>query len=48
MNMQIHGKSDFLLQQLKITPKMNSALQQKRSFATPQRLAQQQIAAVFL
>ncbi|KAK2502068.1 hypothetical protein MC885_016096, partial [Smutsia gigantea] len=35
----------FQSQQLKITPKMNSALQQKRSFATPQKLAQQQIAA---
>ncbi|XP_072830575.1 uncharacterized protein C1orf185 homolog isoform X4 [Vicugna pacos] len=36
----------FQLQQLKITLKMNSALQQKRSFVTPQRLAWQQIPAV--
>nr|KAF6504116.1 hypothetical protein HJG63_001774 [Rousettus aegyptiacus] len=38
----------FQLQQLKITLKMNSALQQKKSFVTLQRLAQQQITAVLL
>ncbi|XP_067568471.1 uncharacterized protein C1orf185 homolog [Pseudorca crassidens] len=37
---------NFQLQQLKIILKMNSALQQKWSFVTPQRLAWQQIPAV--
>ncbi|XP_077881039.1 uncharacterized protein C1orf185 homolog isoform X2 [Ictidomys tridecemlineatus] len=37
----------FQLQQLKITLKMNSALQQRKSSVIPQRLAQQQMAAAF-
>ncbi|XP_059939411.1 uncharacterized protein C1orf185 homolog isoform X2 [Mesoplodon densirostris] len=37
---------NFQLQQLKVILKMNSALQQKRSFVTPQRLPRQQIPAV--
>ncbi|XP_058573401.1 uncharacterized protein C1orf185 homolog isoform X3 [Neofelis nebulosa] len=38
----------YQLQQIEITLKMNSALQQKRSFVTLQRLARQHIPAVLL
>nr|XP_051713764.1 uncharacterized protein C1orf185 homolog isoform X3 [Oryctolagus cuniculus] len=36
----------FQLQQLKVTLKMNSTLQHKRVFVSPQRVAPQQMAAV--